>query len=164
MEIDDAEVRLELPLQFGPLPDRADVVAQVDHPGRLNAGEHPGPPRRGVQPLYLWLNFLHHIPLSSRSFAAGSGLAMSAVPIRTASTPSRSACSTWARRSNPLSLTTSTPAGISGRSRAVVSRSTRSVLRSRLLMPTMSAPASTAAAVSSDVCTSTSAASPHPAA
>src|SRR5260370_28305760 len=98
---------------------------------------------------------LRHDPLSSRTFASRAAARSSDSPTSTASTPTPPSSSTSARLSMPLSLITSRPAGISGRNRAVVSRSVFSFVRSRLLMPMIMASARSARSSSSSEWTST---------
>ena len=74
--------------------------------------------------------------------------------------PPRAAAAISCAERMPLSLTFSTPGGMRGASRSEVSSVTSNVVRSRLLTPTISAPASRAFASSRSSCTSTSAAIP----
>ena len=83
-------------------------------------------------------------PVVNPQAASRSGERISASPISTASTPASARRSSSARERRPDSATITLPSGIRGISSKVRSMSTSSVVRSRLLIPISSAPASSA--------------------
>src|SRR5215470_8567570 len=104
----------------------------------------------------------NHDSDSSRTFAATSSARTSASPTSTAWAPAATTGRTWSAVKKPLALTTSRPAGISGNNSTLVSMRVSKVLRFRLLMPMLAAPAAPALSSSEAVCASTSACRPSP--